>query len=105
MACCASTPSARGLGRSAAHLAAAVLLATAILAVGACRTPASERCREYCARGADCVEPTSGKAFDEAECVSTCSALERDAVGKQSVDKHVACMDAAKDCTAIRECL
>lgn len=81
-------------------------LLVAALWLGACRTPTSERCRDVCSRGADCVDPAlSNKAFDEAECVSTCSALERDVVGKVSVDKHVACMKDAKDCAAIRECL
>ncbi|MBK9073177.1 MAG: hypothetical protein IPL79_19585 [Myxococcales bacterium] len=76
-----------------------------VAASAGCRTPASERCREYCSRGADCAIPADNKAFDEAECVSTCAALERDVVGKKSVDTHIACMDAAKDCVAIRQCL
>ena len=91
--------------RWCARLRLAVGMALAVAASAGCRTPASERCREYCSRGADCIEPADNKAFDEAECVSTCAALERDVVGKQSVDSHIACMDAAKDCVAIRQCL
>ena len=44
-----------------------LVLLLVVAASAGCRTPASERCREYCSRGADCAIPADNKAFDEAE--------------------------------------
>jgi hypothetical protein len=74
----------------------------------------SDDCKNICQKEASCVDQRSadGKEedeeqnkFDQSECIAACDALSRDEVGKQLVDKHKACADAAgKDCDALLKC-
>lgn len=77
-----------------------------LLALGlcGCTQPRSQRCREVCARQAECRDP-SGKepesSFDEKECVAQCSALETDEETRHLVQERAACFaqpDACSKC-------
>jgi hypothetical protein len=81
----------------------ALFVALAVL-VMACTQPRSPRCREVCARQAECRElagKESDSSFDEKECVAQCTALETDADTRHIVDERVECFakpDACKQC-------
>ena len=79
------------------------LVAIALLA--GCTQPRSARCRQICAREAECMTATSSAVpFDEKECVAACSALEGDPDNLAKVEKHRACVTRASSCTAVLEC-
>jgi hypothetical protein len=87
---------------------ALVLVATLASALAAaCREPWSERCTAVCRTEAECAEALADPAIEvhRAECVRTCSELERTAAGKQLVTAHVACVgDAGADCVTLLAC-
>ena len=85
-------------------LVLAVVLAAQVLGGLACTQPRSQRCRDVCARQAECRDPKGKElepSFDEKECVAQCSALETDAETRHIVDERVACFaqpDACNRC-------
>ncbi len=72
------------------------------LAGAACTQPRSQRCREVCARQAECRDPTGKEldpSFDEKECVAQCSALETDTETRRLVEARAACFAKPDACT------
>src|SRR5262245_30247855 len=66
-----------------------VRLAALLMTLAACAQPRSARCKEICAREAECQQqaedetPDEQSAFDEGDCVAACAALERDSTTAQ----------------------
>ena len=91
-----------------------LLLLVLLVPAAACSSEdTSTACKNVCRKEASCVDQIAdnGKEdeeqnkFDQSECIAACDALNRDEVGKQLVDKHVACAQAAKDdCAALLQC-
>jgi hypothetical protein len=75
--------------------------------LGACTARGSERCRKVCEREAHCVDEkgATNVSFDEGECESACTSLERDDEGRREVERHAACLSTANNCDAVIECM
>lgn len=85
-------------------LFASFALALAILA--ACSSSRSPRCKEICQRESQCIREVRqiDVHFDEAECISACTVLDRDSEGKRIVDEHAQCIGRASECEAVLQC-
>jgi hypothetical protein len=83
---------------------ASFALAIAILA--ACSSSRSPRCKEICQRESQCIREIRRLDihFDEAECMSACTVLDRDSEGQRIVDEHAQCIGRAGDCDAVLLC-
>jgi Cys-rich protein (TIGR04453 family) len=82
-----------------------------LLAAAGCAQPRSARCKEICAREAECQQATEDEtpdeqsAFDEGDCVAACAALERDDKMAPSVEAHWVCIkQAGGDCGKLASC-
>jgi len=85
------------------------IIVSCLAAQAACAEPRSARCKELCAREAECVEASGGtpgdSAFDEGDCVAACAALERDVEGRGTVERHADCVtQAGGRCDAVLSC-
>lgn len=83
--------------------------AALLLVLAACAQPRSARCKEICAREAECQqrsdEPDEQSAFDEGDCVAACAALERDDNAVTRVEAHHVCItQAGDDCAKLAAC-
>lgn len=85
-------------------LLASLALVLALLA--ACSSSRSPRCKQICQRESQCIREVRRMDlhFDEAECISACTVLDRDSEGHRIVDEHARCISAAEDCTAVLQC-
>jgi hypothetical protein len=85
-------------------LLASLALALAMLA--ACSSSRSPRCKEICQRESQCIREIRkiDIHFDEAECISACTVLDRDDEGHRSVDEHAQCLQRAVTCEAVLQC-
>jgi len=84
----------------------AALALTAAAALAACTAETPKRCREVCARQAECQDKTKKEDthFDEGECIAACAALERDRETQSQVEAHAECIAAAQGCPAVLDC-
>lgn len=96
------------LDRRIGELAVALLCSWFfVLALGACATSKSSRCKQLCQRQIECIETLARKdiRIDENECTTVCGDLERASEGKERVDQLAACLETAgDDCQAVLEC-
>ena len=69
-----------------------------------CAEKRSERCERVCTREAECAERLDDESYSKSECVEQCNDLERRSAGAKLVEGHVACVDGAADCAAVRAC-
>lgn len=89
-----------------------LVTAAALAVLAGCAQPRSARCKEVCAREAECQQtgdeaevPDEQTAFDEGDCVAACAALERDDKTRPAVEAHAACLaKAGADCTKVAAC-
>lgn len=73
-----------------------------------CAEPQSPRCKTVCEREAECIEQIADEdqrpSFEKRECITDCTNLIRDKEGKDLVEGHLACAQAAPDCKAVLAC-
>jgi hypothetical protein len=82
----------------------AVFLSLCVLA-SSCTAEMSRRCKDVCARQAECEERSNpDNGFDEGECVAACAALERDRETVGQVERHVECVTQAHTCSDVVAC-
>jgi hypothetical protein len=80
--------------------------ALALVMLAACSSSRSPRCKQICQRESQCIRELRQVDIhlDEAECISACTALDRDAEGHRIVDEHAQCIGRAADCSAVLQC-
>ena len=86
---------------------ARLVMFAALLGLLGCTQPKSARCRNLCAREAECVELVKREAetsFDEKQCVAACAVIEAEPKATQNVAAHEQCMAKATDCNAVLNC-
>lgn len=81
-------------------------LAALLAMLVACSSSPGSRCKEICQREARCIRELRPVDihFDEAECVSACTVLDRDSEGRRIVDEHAECIQRAGTCEAMLAC-
>jgi hypothetical protein len=88
--------------RPVVHVSFALILAF----LAACSSSRSPRCKDICQRESQCIRELRrlDVHFDEAECISACTVLDRDSEGQRIVGEHAQCIDSASDCAGVLQC-
>ena len=79
----------------------------ALLGLLGCTQPKSARCRNVCAREAECVELAKREtesSFDEKQCVAAGAVIEAEPKSMHNVAAHEQCIAKAVDCSAVLNC-
>jgi len=86
---------------------ARLIIFAVLLSLLGCTQPKSARCRNLCAREAECIELAKREtenSFDEKQCVAACAVIESEPKSAQNVAAHEQCMIKAIDCNAVLNC-
>jgi hypothetical protein len=74
-----------------------------LLLIG-CSHSVRTRCERVCRAEQECADKLDVSDNDYAECVETCTALERDPHTQKIVEAHIRCVTGAETCDLAMEC-